>query len=114
MACSIDGFFSPCLAVIFVDGGHEYSVAKADLQNFKRHSHSASILIMDDLNCQPHPWCVEPQQAWDELIASGQVVEKRKHRWKQKVSTSATEEVYYMRGFSVGQYTHAAALDETI
>src|SRR3954468_13308550 len=35
--------------LIFVDGGHDYEVAKADLVHFRKMSHPETIVVIDDL-----------------------------------------------------------------
>ena len=55
--------------VIFIDGGHDYSVALADLQNAKRMARKNTIVIMDDTMYTPewvHPYTVGPTQVWVE------------------------------------------------
>ncbi len=59
--------------LIFVDGGHTHEVAKADLMNFRRMSHSRTIVVMDDLT----PWWVwgiGPAAVWQEATQSGCIV----------------------------------------
>ena len=53
--------------VIFIDGGHDYSVALADLQNARQLARKNTIVIMDDTMYTPewvHPYTVGPTQAW--------------------------------------------------
>src|SRR5262249_10044507 len=38
--------------LVFIDGGHEYDVARADLLNFRAMSHDHTVVVMDDLT----PW----------------------------------------------------------
>jgi len=55
--------------VIFIDGGHDYAVALADLQNCRRLAHPGTIVIMDDTMYTPawvHPYTVGPTQVWVE------------------------------------------------
>ena len=40
--------------LIFIDGGHDYDVAMADLVNFQALAHEHTIVVMDDLT----PWWV--------------------------------------------------------
>jgi hypothetical protein len=74
----------------------------ADLRNFKRHAKPNTVLVMDDLNCAPHWWCTDPQKAWDEMKAAGEIVETKAYRWKQVDPTAV-----FNRGFSVGRYASA-------
>lgn len=64
--------------LIFIDGGHDYEVAKADLLNCKRFAHTEgglwhkdTIVIMDDTMYKKEwemPWNVGPTRAWQEGI----------------------------------------------
>ena len=56
--------------LIFVDGGHDYEVAKADLLNFRAMSHANTIVVIDDLT----PWWVwgrGPTEVWQEAVREG-------------------------------------------
>ena len=60
--------------LIFIDGGHDYEVAKADLLNCKRFMSNDTIVIMDDTMCKKEWemfWNVGPNRAWQEGIKSG-------------------------------------------
>ena len=64
--------------VIFIDGGHEYIVARQDLENCKRFAHKDTIVIMDDTmyNRQwVHEWNKGPTKAWVEGIQKGIIIE---------------------------------------
>jgi predicted O-methyltransferase YrrM len=55
--------------IIFIDGGHEYHIAKADLENCKQLAHADTIVIMDDTvyNIGWHePWTIGPTRVWFE------------------------------------------------
>lgn len=58
--------------LIFIDGGHEYRVAKADIQNMRRLAHPDTLVIMDDLTPWL-PWGKGPSQAWAEAIHEKQI-----------------------------------------
>ncbi|KAG9405947.1 hypothetical protein AC1031_003869 [Aphanomyces cochlioides] len=61
---------------IFIDGGHSYEVASADLRNCRRLARAGTIVVMDDVTgVSKSYWTAGPTQAWDEAIASGLVVE---------------------------------------
>jgi hypothetical protein len=52
--------------VIVVDGGHDYEVAKADLQSMRAFARSPRhLLIMDDTPCVAY-YCDGPNRAWRE------------------------------------------------
>lgn len=53
--------------VIFIDGGHSYEVAKADLLNCKKFAHKDTIVIMDDTmysKVWEKDWTIGPTKAW--------------------------------------------------
>tara|TARA_B100000900_G_scaffold285393_1_gene244586 strand:- start:3199 stop:3792 length:594 start_codon:yes stop_codon:yes gene_type:complete len=56
--------------LIFIDGGHEYNIAKNDIINCKHLAHSKTIVLMDDTlnnkNWMKH-WNYGPTRAWNEL-----------------------------------------------
>ncbi len=61
--------------LIYIDGGHEYEVAKADIEHCAPLSTAESIVLMDDL--EPHnEWGVGPARAWREAQAEGLVEER--------------------------------------
>lgn len=56
--------------IIFIDGGHSYEVAKADILNCAKLAHNETIVILDDtINTQYWmEWYNEgPTKAWNEL-----------------------------------------------
>jgi len=56
--------------LVFVDGGHEYEVAAADIHNAARIAKPNGLVIVDDL-VPWYPWGVGPTQAWEEAIGEG-------------------------------------------
>ncbi len=64
--------------LIFIDGGHSYDVARADLLNCKRFAHKDTIVIMDD-TMYTKDWEAEytkgPTRAWLEGIKNNTVIE---------------------------------------
>jgi predicted O-methyltransferase YrrM len=56
--------------LVFVDGGHEYEVAAADIRNAARIAKPNGLVIVDDL-VPWYPWGVGPTQAWEEAVGSG-------------------------------------------
>ena len=56
--------------LVFIDGGHEYEVAKADITNMKPFCTEKTAVIMDDLTPWRR-WGVGPTQAWTEAIREG-------------------------------------------
>lgn len=70
---------------VYVDGGHDYETAKADLLNCRRLAHDGTALILDDYMPERH-WGVGPYRAWNELVADGLIqqdgiIESQNRRW---------------------------------
>jgi hypothetical protein len=61
----VDAYPEKKCDLLFIDGGHSYEVAKADIENFKALATEDSLVIMDDTNM----WAVE--QAWAEAEVNG-------------------------------------------
>lgn len=64
--------------LIFIDGGHDYDVAKADLLNCKRFANTDTIVIMDDTMYKKEwemSWNVGPNRAWQEGIKSNLITQ---------------------------------------
>lgn len=60
--------------LVFIDGGHDYEVAKADVLNMRQMCNAKTAVIIDDLT----PWLkwgIGPTQAWTEAIKDGLVVQ---------------------------------------
>lgn len=54
--------------IVFIDGGHEYEQARADILNMRALSHPGTSVIVDDLT--PWLWWGEgPTRAWTEAIS---------------------------------------------
>lgn len=60
--------------LVFIDGGHAYEIARADLLNFKDLSHERTIVVMDDITPWL-PWGRGPTKAWRELLNSGVIAQ---------------------------------------
>jgi predicted O-methyltransferase YrrM len=56
--------------LVFVDGGHEYDTARADIANARRIAKPGALIVVDDV-IPWYPWGVGPHQAWREALASG-------------------------------------------
>lgn len=73
--------------LIFIDGGHDYETALADLLNCKNLSHENTILIMDDI-IQHNPnlvadWTKGPSQAWGLCKKNNYIIETAGFEWRQ-------------------------------
>ncbi len=78
--------------LIFIDGGHSYEVAYADLINCRNLAHSETIVIMDDIvSDRPQDG---PSKAWKDLINANLLYE---------ISHS---DYHSGRGQSVGKYLY--------
>jgi predicted O-methyltransferase YrrM len=62
---------------IFIDGGHEYNIAKVDLDNCRALAHSNTIVAIDDTIFTSYEWIhfynKGPTTVWTEGIISGLV-----------------------------------------
>lgn len=56
--------------LVFIDGGHDYQVAKADIMNMKPLCTENTVLIVDDLTPW-QGWGRGPARAWAEAIRDG-------------------------------------------
>ena len=71
--------------LIFIDGGHDYETALADLVNSRSVATKDTILIMDDV-IKHNPkftsdWTVGPTKAWNKCICDGIVEETHIFEW---------------------------------
>ncbi len=60
--------------LIFIDGGHDYDVAAADLLNCQALAKPSGLVLMDDLRSW-ETWGIGPVRAWDEAKQGGMVEE---------------------------------------
>lgn len=64
--------------VIFIDGGHEYEIAKADLENCMKLAHGNTLILLDD-TMYTQEWMqdytVGPTRAWLEYINDNKITE---------------------------------------
>ena len=80
---------------IFIDGGHDYAIARADMENCYHLSHKDTIVALDDTIFTPgwaREYTVGPTQAWIEHIQQNRIVELNKKDYAPG------------RGMSWGQY----------
>ena len=74
--------------LVFIDGGHEYEIAKADIMNMMPMCTAQTAVIIDDLT----PWLrwgKGPTQAWTEAIENGFV--RQEELFKDGLPVSVTE-----------------------
>jgi predicted O-methyltransferase YrrM len=64
--------------VIFIDGGHEYEISNADMENCFYLAHKDTIVIMDDTiftNDWKREWNIGPTRTWTEYLEQNRLVE---------------------------------------
>lgn len=84
--------------LIFVDGGHAYPVAVADLGNFMTMADPEyNVVMMDDVYCQ-EDYCLGPNKAWVNMIQSGEIAQTLYEKEPQPGGD---------RGFALGSYVTA-------
>jgi len=82
--------------LIFIDGGHDYQIAKQDLENCRKLSHKNTIVVIDDTIYTKKLvtfWTIGPTKSWEEGIKNGIIAE------------FGREEFDKGRGMSWGKYT---------
>jgi len=64
--------------IIFVDGGHTYEIAKADMENCFNLAHKDTIVILDDTiftDNWTEPWNIGPTKVWNEFLSTNKITE---------------------------------------
>jgi predicted O-methyltransferase YrrM len=64
--------------VIFIDGGHEYDIAKSDLENCFYLAHKETIVAIDDTIYTPgweQGYTIGPTKAWIENLNENKIIE---------------------------------------
>jgi predicted O-methyltransferase YrrM len=62
--------------VIFIDGGHEYAIARADMDNCLKLAAPGAIIIVDDVILKEEwvePYSIGPTQVWKETSHSDKI-----------------------------------------
>ncbi|AKK30738.1 hypothetical protein AB431_21135 [Mycobacterium sp. EPa45] len=86
--------------IAFIDGGHEYEVAKADIANMREFCTDKTAVVMDDLT----PWLEwgeGPMRAWSEAIAAGVVRQEEMFKDGERVDVM---EPPGKRSWALGRY----------
>jgi predicted O-methyltransferase YrrM len=64
--------------IIFIDGGHDYEIAKADMENCFHLAHKDTIVILDDTiftKDWEQSWTIGPTRTWKEHLQQNKIVE---------------------------------------
>jgi predicted O-methyltransferase YrrM len=64
--------------IIFIDGGHDYEIAKADMENCFHLAHENTIIILDDTifrNDWVQHWNIGPTRTWIEHLEQNKITE---------------------------------------
>ena len=64
----------PTQDLLFIDGGHTYEIAMADIMNCKPLAHKDTIVVIDDVCmtlADQQEWTLGPTKAWSECILNG-------------------------------------------
>jgi predicted O-methyltransferase YrrM len=64
--------------LIFIDGGHDYDIAKQDVINCKKLANKDTIVILDDVvfNVGDADWTFGPTKVWNEMINNNFIIPK--------------------------------------
>jgi len=65
---------SPTQDLLFIDGGHTYEIAMADIMNCKPLAHKDTIVVIDDVCmtlADQQEWTLGPTKAWSECMMNG-------------------------------------------
>jgi predicted O-methyltransferase YrrM len=81
--------------IIFIDGGHDYEIAKADMENCFHLAHKDTIVILDDTMFRQewvHGYTIGPTRTWTEHLQQNKIVELNRKDYSEG------------RGMSWGKY----------
>ena len=92
--------------LIFVDGGHEYNVALADLLNCHAMAQSPGLVVMDDMRPWK-TWGIGPVRAWSEARRKGTVEELQ--LLQDGVPVTAVRRKMVTSAWAVGRYMSLSA-----
>ncbi|MGZ3145569.1 O-methyltransferase [Lentzea chajnantorensis] len=86
--------------LVFIDGGHDYPCAKADIANARRLAKPGATIVVDDLTPW-FKWGIGPTTAWDEAVRNDVVTPLE--YMSDSVAVSRVEGPAE-RAWAVGQY----------
>jgi predicted O-methyltransferase YrrM len=64
--------------IIFIDGGHDYEIAKTDMKNCFHLAHKDTIVILDDTmftKCWEQFYTIGPTRTWTEHLQQNKIIE---------------------------------------
>jgi predicted O-methyltransferase YrrM len=64
--------------IIFIDGGHDYEIAKADMENCFHLAHEDTIVVLDDTiftKGWEQGWTIGPTRTWTEHLQENKIIE---------------------------------------
>lgn len=67
--------------IIFIDGGHDYEIAKADMENCFHLAHKDTIIILDDTMFTKQweqCWNIGPTRTWTEHLQQSKIIELKR------------------------------------
>ena len=70
--------------IIFIDGGHDYEIAKADMENCFHFAHDNTIIILDDTIFRKdwvQSWNIGPTRTWIEHLEQNKITELNKKEY---------------------------------
>jgi predicted O-methyltransferase YrrM len=81
--------------IIFIDGGHDYDIAKSDMENCFHLAHKDTIVILDDTvftKGWEQAWTIGPTRTWLEHLEQNKIIELTRKDYN------------YGRGMTWGKY----------
>jgi predicted O-methyltransferase YrrM len=94
--------------LVFIDGGHDYEVAKADIVNMRPLCTENTVVIMDDLTPWVN-WGRGPTRAWTEAIREGIIRQDGLFKDGKPVDVIEPPKIRalgrYIRAWATGRYT---------
>lgn len=81
--------------IIFIDGGHDYEIAKADMENCLHLAHENTILVLDDTMFT---------EGWKQHYTLGPTRTWTEHLEQDKIIELARKDYYSGHGMSWGKY----------